>query len=258
MQRQPLTTSGASAVFGAAARGDGGRDWSEWVGRFGRRRLWTGVLAVQLAPLFDRVIGVDPEPEMLSQAERHATSHGVAATWIDARAEDLASLELPAARLVTFGQSIHWTDRELVLRLVHELVEPGGAIALISPAPEHGSPPADLPAPPIPHDRIEELLHRYLGWTRSPRVDTYESSLERSPFSASNVAFAPGRPDIVRTTDEVVSNYLSMSFAAPDRFGERLEAFVAELTAMLCDVSPSGLFHDWPGDTAVVWATKRA
>ena len=90
----------------------------------------------------------------------------------------------------------------------------------------------------------------------SPRVDTYEASLQRSPFGASNVTFAPGRPDIVRTIDEVVSNYLSMSFAAPDRFGERLEAFVAELTAMLSDVSPSGLFHDWPGDTAVVWATK--
>ena len=60
----------------------------------------------------------------------------------------------------------------------------------------------------------------------------------------------------MRTTDEVVSNYLSMSFAAPDRFGEHLEAFLAELTAMLTEVSPSGLLHDWPGDTAVVWATK--
>jgi AhpD family alkylhydroperoxidase len=215
-----------------------------------------GVLAVQLAPLFERVIGVDPEPEMLVQAKRHASRHRVAPTWIEARAEDLAVLDLPAARLVTFGQSIHWTDRERVLCLVHELVEPGGAVALISPSPEHGFPPVDPPAPPIPHERIDALLGRYLGWTRPARVDTFEASLQRSPFGASNVAFAPGRPDIVRTTDEVVSNYLSMSFAAPDRFGERLEAFVAELTAMLSDVSPTGLFHDWPGDTAVVWATK--
>ena len=54
------------------------------------------------------------------------------------------------------------------------------------------------------------------------------------------MTFAPGRPDIVRTTDEVVSNYLSMSFAAPDRFGERLEAFVTELTDML-----SEMYHAW-------------
>ncbi len=158
---------------------------------------------------------------------------------------------------MTFGQSIHWTDRQLVLAMVHDLLEVGGAVALIAPALEHGAPPDDPPAPPIPHDEIEALLGRYLGWSRSPRVDTYEASLEDSPFGASRVAFAPGRADIVRTTDEVVSGYLSMSFAAPDRFGDRLDTFVAEVTALLTDVSPAGLFHDWPGDTAIIWATRN-
>ena len=50
------------------------------------------------------------------------------------------------------------------------------------------------------------------------------------------MTLAPGRPDIVRIIDEVVSNYLSMYFAAPDRFGERLEAFVTELTDMLSEM----------------------
>ena len=217
-----------------------------------------GVLAVQLAGLFETVIGIDPEPAMLAEARRHAAAHGVTASWIEARAEDLAALELPAARLVTFGQSIHWTDRQPVLAMVHELLEPGGSVALIAPAVEHGSPPVDPLAPPIPHDRIEALLASYLGWSRSPRVDTYETSLEQSPFGRSQVAFAPGRTDIVRTTEEVVSGYLSMSFAAPDRFGDRLAAFLADLRAVLTAVSPAGRFHDWPGDTAVIWATKRA
>ena len=129
-----------------------------------------GVLAVQLAPLFDTVIGIDPEPAMLAEARRHAAAHDVEAAWIEARAEDLATLELPAARLVTFGQSIHWTDRQPVLATVHELLAPGGAVALIAPAIEHGSPPVDPPAPPIPHDEIEALLGHYLGWSRSPRA----------------------------------------------------------------------------------------
>jgi len=217
-----------------------------------------GILAVQLAPLFDTVIGIDPEPEMLAQARRHAADHHVTATWIEARAEDLATLDLPAPRLVTFGQSIHWTDRQPVLAMVHDLLEAGGAVALIAPAIEHGSPPVDRPAPPIPHDQIEALLGRYLGWSRSPRVDTYEASLEASPFGASQVVFAPGRTDVIRTTDEVVSGYLSMSFAAPDRFGDRLNAFVVELQTLLTDVSPAGVFHDWPGDTAIIWATKHS
>ncbi len=215
-----------------------------------------GVLAVQLAPLFETVIGIDPEPEMLGQARRNAADNGVRATWIEARAEDLATLDLPAARLVTSGSRSSGPNRQQVLAIVHDVLEPGGAVALIAPAPEHGSPPVDPPAPPIPHDQIEALLGRYLGWSRSPRVDTYEASLEQSPFGTSQVAFAPGRADIVRTTDEVISGYLSMSFAAPDRFGDRLNSFVVDLEAMLIGVSPAGLFHDWPGDTAVIWATK--
>ena len=216
-----------------------------------------GVLAVQLAPLFDTVIGIDPEPAMLAEARRHAAAHDVEAAWIEARAEDLATLELPAARLVTFGQSIHWTDRQPVLAMVHDLLEPGGAVALIAPAIEHAS-PVDPPVPPIPHDEIETLIGQFLGWSRSPRIDTYETSLEQSPFGASHVAFAPGRTDIVRTTDDVVSGYLSTSFAAPDRFGDRLDAFVTDLQALLTAVSPTGRFHDWPGDTAIIWATKPA
>lgn len=121
-----------------------------------------GVLAVELAPLFDMVIGIDPEPAMLAQARLHAAAQHVQADWIEARAEDLATLELPAARVVTFGQSIHWTDRQPVLATVYELLEPGGAVALIAPAIEHGSPPVDTPAPPIPHDQIEALIGRYL------------------------------------------------------------------------------------------------
>ena len=217
-----------------------------------------GILAVQLAPLFDTVIGIDPEPEMLAQARRHAADHGVTATWIEARAEDLATLDLPAPRLVTFGQSIHWTDRQPVLAMVHELLEVGGSVALIAPAIEHGSPPVDPPAPPIPHDQIEALLGRYLGWSRRPRVDTYEASLEESPFGSSQVVFAPGshrghphdRRGGVRLSVHVL--------AAPDRFGDRLDAFVVELRSLLVDVSPAGVFHDWPGDTTIIWATKHS
>lgn len=216
-----------------------------------------GVLAVQLAPLFDTVVGIDPEPAMLVEAQRHAAARGVDAVWIEASAEELATLDLPPARLVTFGQSIHWTDRAAVLVMVHALLEPGGAVALIAPAFEHSPAPADPPAPPIPHERIEALLRRYLGWTRAPRVDTYETTLEQSPFGTSRVVYAPGRTDVVRTADEVVSNYLSMSFAAPDRFGDRLDDFLADLHDVLADASPDGRFHDWPGDTAIVWAVRR-
>ena len=100
------------------------------------------------------------------------------------------------------------------------------------------------------------IVEHYTGWSPSPRHDTYESSLTASPFGHADVTYAPGRPDIIRSIDEVVSNYLSMSFAAPDRFGDRLSSFVDDLTALLADQSPARQYHDSPGDTAVIWASK--
>ena len=176
---------------------------------------------------------------------------------MQARAEDLAGLNLPAARLVTFGQSIHWTDRQLVLAMVHDLLEVGGAVALIAPALEHGAPPDDPPAPPIPHDEIEALLGRYLGWSRSPRVDTYEASLEDSPFGAS----ASRSPPVAPTSCARPTKWSPATCPCPSP--HPIGSVIAwtrswpKLTALLTDVSPAGLFHDWPGDTAIIWATKN-
>jgi len=55
-----------------------------------------------------------------------------------------------------------------------------------------------------------------------------------------------------------VSGYLSMSYAAPDLFGADLSAFVADVHEVLRRASPDGIFWDWPGDTAILIATKPA
>jgi hypothetical protein len=68
---------------------------------------------------------------------------------------------------------------------------------------------------------------------------------------------APGRPDIVQDADGVLSNYHSMSFAAPHLFGDRLEAFQRDMRALLARRSASGLFWDWPGDTKIDLAFRR-
>jgi len=70
--------------------------------------------------------------------------------------------------------------------------------------------------------------------------------------------FAPGRADIVQDADGVLSNYYSMSFAAPHLFGDNLEAFERDVRAVLAAQSPTGLFWDWPGDTEILLATKSA
>ena len=56
----------------------------------------------------------------------------------------------------------------------------------------------------------------------------------------------------------MIHAYLGTSFAAPDLFGDRLDEFRAELANALRQHTDSGLFWDWPGDTEVLIARKRA
>jgi hypothetical protein len=47
-----------------------------------------------------------------------------------------------------------------------------------------------------------------------------------------------------------------MSYAAPHLFGDRLDDFEADVRALLAERSPTGLFRDWPGDTAILLSSR--
>lgn len=67
---------------------------------------------------------------------------------------------------------------------------------------------------------------------------------------------ASGREDLSRDVEGVISGYLSMSYAAPYLFGDRLDSFIAGMRSLLTTRTTTGRFSDWPGDTAVIIATK--
>jgi SAM-dependent methyltransferase len=223
-----------------------------------------GILTVELASSFDEAIGLDPDADMLREGARRAGEAGVDnIRWVQALAEDIPELELGTFKLVTFGQSFQWTDQVPVAETVYDLLEPGGALALVVNTVEGRPEPEGPGFPPIPHDEIREIIRRYLGSRRRAgqgyRLDTferYEDALARTRFGKPRVVWAPGRPDVVRDVDGVLSGYLSMSYAAPHLFGDRLDAFTADVRALLTERSPSGLFWDWPGDTEILLAPK--
>ena len=223
-----------------------------------------GILTVELAPSFDEAIGLDPDPDMLAEGARRAGEAGIDnIRWVEAVAEAIPTLDLGPCKLVTFGQSFQWTDQVPVAEAVYDVLEPGGALALVVNTVE-GRPEPDGPGyPPIPHDEIRELVRRYLGPRRRAgqglRPDTYEryaDALVRTRFGKPRVVWAEGRPDIVRDVDGVLAGYLSMSYAAPHLFGDRLDAFTADVRALLTERSPTGSFWDWPGDTEILLAHK--
>ncbi len=223
-----------------------------------------GVLTVRLAHLFEQAVGLDPDSGMLAEARRAAEEKRVMnIRWFQGLAEDLPAVAPGPCKMVTFGQSFHWTEEQRVAETVYDMLEPGGALALVvHTVPERPRPP-DPGVPPIPHDEIKALVQKYLGSTRRAgqgtvpeRAHRFEDVLARTRFGVPQHFFVPGIPNLLRDSDSVLSGYLSLSSSAPHLFGNRLENFAGEVRALLASRSSEGIFWDWPGDTEVVLARK--
>jgi SAM-dependent methyltransferase len=224
-----------------------------------------GILTVRLAHLFEEAVGLDPDAAMLAEGRRVADERGIAnIRWVHAVAEDLPEAAPGPYRLISFGQSFHWTDEARVAEALYDMLEPGGALALIVHTVEDRPAPPSPGPPPIPHAEIKALVEKYLGSTRragqgvSPvRNHRFEDVLVRTRFGVPRSIFIPGIPDLLRDSESVLSGYFSMSSSAPHLFGDRAEDFAGEVRELLASRSPEGVFWDWPGDTEVVLARVR-
>ena len=221
-----------------------------------------GVLTVRLAHLFEDVIGLDPDAAMLAEGRRAAEERGIEnICWVQARAEDLPEAAPGPYRLVTFGQSFHWTDEARVAEAVYDLLERGGALALIVHTVDGRPRPPSPGAPPIPHAEIMALVEKYLGPTKRAgqgaapvRTHRFEDILVHTRLGEPESIFAPGIPNLLRDTESVLSGYFSFSWSAPHLFGDHVHDFAAEVRELLRSHSPEGIFWDWPGDTEIVLA----
>jgi SAM-dependent methyltransferase len=224
-----------------------------------------GVLVLELAGLFSRTVALDPEAGMVREGQRRCQQAGLdGVRWVLGVAEDILALDVGPCRVVTFGQSFHRVRRHEVAELVYDLLEPGGALVLISHQVD-GRPRPNAPdLPAVPHAEIRELVVAFLGeetrhylatWSEGQPA-RFEDTLSQTRFGGSRTIYAPGRPDLIRDVDAVVANCFSLSYAAPRLFGDRRAEFEADLRRLLYWHSPRGLFWDWPGDTELVIATK--
>ena len=234
-----------------------------------------GSVALELAPSFGQVAGLDPEENMLREARAAtAASDRNRVSWVQASAENIPALNIGRFQAVAFGQSFHWTDKDSVAEIVYDSLVPGGSMLLIHhEAPSFGpgvrsrmdpgkadAVPQRAPHPPIPHEVIDRVLVRWLGHGKPPpdtSWEPYPDLLARTRFGLPERVVLPGQADLVRTVDEVIDNYLSTSFAAADLFGDRLPRFRSDLASELLRHTDTGRFWEWPGDTEVLIATRR-
>ncbi|KAJ4387349.1 trans-aconitate methyltransferase 1 [Gnomoniopsis smithogilvyi] len=90
-----------------------------------------GLVARQLAPRFNRIVGTDPSPGMVKQAQHlTANSPSMAYTRVSFRqgyAEETPFLEDHSVDLVTAGQAAHWFDYPRLWPELARLMRPGGS-----------------------------------------------------------------------------------------------------------------------------------
>src|SRR5262245_46036433 len=90
----------------------------------------TGQLTLPLAKHVAEAVGVDREPDMLTEAARQArAAHITNVALAQGDSADLP-LELGLFRLVTMGRSFHWMDREHVLAALDHMVGDGGGLVI--------------------------------------------------------------------------------------------------------------------------------
>jgi SAM-dependent methyltransferase len=203
-----------------------------------------GSVAIPLAPLFEEVIAVDPEPDMLAEARRVARERG--ATNIRfrcARAEELDD-SIGRFRLVSAGNSFHWMDRERVLDLVYPIIEREGGIAVVG----HGD--GIPPRPPVPwRAAINRVVDRYVGSERrKPYGELHQPVIARSGFVGLEEYTEDFEPEW--TVDSILGNLYSMSYCSRRLLGDRAGDFERDLRAALAEVCPSGRLT---GEVGVFW-----
>ncbi len=197
-----------------------------------------GFLAIPFARAGMRVVGVDPEPDMLDVARAVAKD---AAVSVDFRQG--SSFELPdigPLDLVTMGRSFHWMDRAETLRVLDRLLVPGGAIALFEDDHPRTAENSWLNA-------VREVGKRYGMQEASHRVAaaksdyrTHISYLFESAFSHVVRVGLYVRRDV--TADDIVGRAFSLSMLSHEKLGERASAFETELRAALAEISVDGRF----------------
>lgn len=189
-----------------------------------------GSLTHLLAPHFAEAVGVDASEPMIDEAEREAAPNE---RFVCVRAE-----ELPAGvgtfRVVTLAQSFHWLDQLPVARTLHGMLEPDGALVHVGATTHEGD--GD-----VPRAEIDALIRRFLGERPATRSDE-RRNLGAAGFSGPVEIDVPRDEVLERSTDDVVASVHSLSYAAPARFGDRLDEFDRELHALL----GAGPFHERP------------
>jgi SAM-dependent methyltransferase len=211
----------------------------------------TGLIALAFHDQFEQVIGLDPDPAMLAEAQREASAvNAKNIIWLQQSAEQIGT-DLGTFKLITIGRAFHWMDRPLVIQLSYELLEPGGGLVLLA---THGEDPWKDETPwkqsalAVVKRWLGERRRAGQGWWVDPDPPHAEL-LAQSPFFLQVLYEASYQQ--TWTIDSFIGYLYSTAFCLRS-FLPDPEAFEAELRETLLAINPAGQF------TEIITATALA
>jgi SAM-dependent methyltransferase len=203
----------------------------------------TGQLTLPLAGRFDRLIGADPEPDMLSLARDAARAAGVTSIgWLLATDSDIGSLPLlDGLDAVTISNAIHLMDAPALFGALAVRLSDRGRIAIIA----NGTPLWLQDS-----DWSRALREHLEGWLGFPlrsfcgldpaSRSRFRQELEAAGFTATDEVHLDYTDPL--SFDQIVGNvYSAMS---PERLpsGSEQEHFETRLHSALDAAAPGGQF----------------
>lgn len=213
----------------------------------------TGQLTLPLAAHVTEAVGMDPEPDMLTEAARQAQEQAVTnVSWIQGNSADLPR-DLGRFTLVTMGRSFHWMDREQVLTALVEMVDDDGSLVIANDS--------NLVLPSTPWQQaIQEVGRRFLPADYQPVAlpagdtgQTHEQVLANSAFRQVNrQVYEFRRP---WTIEQAIGYLYSTSLPLRRLLGDRQTAFEDAVTHTLLAIEPTGHFTE-PVALEVLTATR--
>lgn len=169
----------------------------------------TGISARLFARRGVRVIGVDPNADMLRQAETEAAPEGCPPPVYRAGRAEATGLPDASADVVLAAQAFHWFEADVALRECHRLLKPGGWAVLMWNERDESEPftaaygaatraVPEAEAVETPRGQAgEPLLACPLFVDRERRVFPHEQVLDEEAMlgRAFSASYAPRQPD---------------------------------------------------------------
>lgn len=215
----------------------------------------TGQLAHRFSDWFEQIVGIDPEPEMIQEAERLTKEiRAENINWFNGDIDSYRENYEESFRLVTIAKAFHWMDRTTVLETLYNMVTLNGGVAIID---NYSPNKVVLPW----QEKVNEVVKHWYGEERKAGNTTYSHPLishqeviENSPFDLEVYHMPPYGQ--IWTVDSIIGNIYSTSYGSKRFLGEHVQLFENHLREELLALNETGVFKEQI-ETSVKLALKK-